>query len=360
MPILFASLIRQPPGTPGKYVRRAIGALAQPRRAIPLRRYARGAALVVALSALLVPPSLLGETQAPGPRDPFTIAVNTSTIEAAAVYVAEASPSGARFTVINGGVRDFATGKAQAATNAETQMLLATTANPKIRMLLTLAEGHYRIIGRKSAGINSLADLRGKRITTVSQTSAHYYLFKMLKSAGLQESDVTLVNVERTDMARAVARHDADAISMWEPEAQNALEALGRDASVFENTPLYREWFSLYTTTDVLNDATRRGELVELVRALLVATDTVRSRPQTAIPIVARKINQTEPTVKKSWAHHAFPAALPAEMINILTEEEGWVATLQKRAPRTREALAAFIDPTVLRDAQQPGGRQRR
>ena len=168
------------------------------------------------------------------------------------------APGGARFKVINGGVRDLANGRAQAATNAETQMLLASTANPKIRMLLTVAEGHYRIIGRKSAGINSLADLRGKKITTVPQTSAHYYLFRMLRSAGLQESDVTLVNVERTDMARAVARRDADAISMWEPEAQNALESLGRDASVFENIALYREWFSLYTTTDVLNDAARR------------------------------------------------------------------------------------------------------
>ena len=266
--------------------------------------------------------------------------------------MAEAGPSGARFKVINGGVRDLADGRAHAATNAETQMLLASTTNPKIRMLMTIAEGHYRIIGRKSAGINSLADLRGKKITTVPQTSAHYYLFRMLRSAGLQESDVTFVNVERTDMARAVARRDADAISMWEPEAQSALEGLGRDATVFENAALYREWFSLYTTTDVLNDARRRSELVELVRALLVAADKVRNSPQEAIPIVARKINQTEAAVKSAWAHHAFPAALPAEMLDVLTEEDRWVATLQQRAPRTREALAVFIDATVLRDAR--------
>jgi sulfonate transport system substrate-binding protein len=305
------------------------------------------------MSATTGPPGLLGRAQAPTASDPFTIAVNTATIEGAPVYVAEALPSGARFLVVNGGVRDLATGRAQAATNAETQMLLATTANPKIRMLLTLAEGRYRIIGRKSAGINRLADLRGKKITTVPQTSAHYYLFRMLRSAGLEESDVTLVNVERTDMARAIARHDADAISMWEPQAQSALEGLGRDASVFENTSIYREWFSLYTTTDVLNDATRRAELVEVVRALLIAADTVRHRPREVIPIVARKIDQTEAAVTAAWPHHAFPAALPAEMLDVLTEEEPWVATLQKRAPRSRQALAAFIDATVLRDAER-------
>jgi sulfonate transport system substrate-binding protein len=304
----------------------------------------------------IAPLVLLGQGQARSPSDPFTVAVNTSTIEAGPVYVAEAGPSGGRFRVINGGVRNLANG-AHAVTNAETQMLLASTTNPRIRMLLTRADGHYRIIGRKSAGIHSLADLRGKRITTVPQTSAHYYLFRMLRSAGLQESDVSLVNVERTDMARAIARRDADAISMWEPEAQKALDGLGRDASVFENASLYREWFSLYTTTDVLNDATRRRELVEFVRALLVATDKVRTRPQDAIPIIARKINQTEATVKRSWAHHRFPAALPAGMLDVLTEEDRWVAALQQRAPRTREELAAFIDTGVLRDAQRLPGR---
>ena len=291
------------------------------------------------------------------PRATFTVAVNTSTIEAAPVYVAAARPGGAAFTVINGGVRNLSDNGVQAATNSETQMLLATPANPRIRMLLTVAEGRYRIIGRKSAGINALADLRGKRITTAPQTSAHYYLFKLLNSAGLMESDVTLVNVGRTDMAQAIARHDADAISMWEPEAQKALDSLGRDASVFENVPLYREWFSLYTTTDVLNDAATRARLVDFVRALLTASNLVRNRPQEAIPIVARNIAQTEAVVKSAWARHAFPASLPAQMLDVLTEEEIWVAKLQQRAPRTRAQLAGFIDPSILTEARRPAGR---
>jgi hypothetical protein len=40
-------------------------------------------------------------------------------------------------------------------------------------------------------------------------------------------------------------------------------------------------------------------------------------------------------------------------MLDVLTEEDRWVAPLQQRAPRTREALAAFIDATVLRDARR-------
>jgi NitT/TauT family transport system substrate-binding protein len=309
--------------------------------------------LVAAASLALLPLFLAGQSR----TAPFTVAVNTSTIEAGPVYVAKAGPAGAGFQVVNGGVRNLGAGGAQAATNAETQMLLATTANSRIRMLFTVAEGHYRIIGRKSAGINALADLRGKKITTVRQTSAHYHLVKMLASAGVQESDVTLVDVERTAMARAVAGRMADAISMWEPEAQKAFEALGSDVSVFQNPALYRELFSLYTTTEVLNDPRQRRELVAFVRAVLDGAEKVRTSPQAAIPIIARAINQPEAAIRSVWQHHRFPAALPAEMLDVLTEEEQWVAKLQQRAPRTRDQLATFIDTSVLREVRQSAGR---
>jgi NitT/TauT family transport system substrate-binding protein len=313
------------------------------------------ALLVIAALGLLANRGVIGQSAA-GP-DPLVVAVNTSTIEGAPIYVAAAAARGG-FTLVNGGVRDLASGRAQLATNAETQMLLASTANPRIRMLLTVAEGRYRLIARKSAGIRTLADLRGKRITTVPQTSAHYYVFKLLQNGGLQESDVRFVSVDRNDMAGAVGRGDADAISMWEPEAQHALELLGSDATVFQNNDLYREWFSLYTTTDVLQDALRRAQIVEFVRSLIEATGRVRSRPQDVIPIVARTIGRSEASVKSAWAHHAFPAALPPNMLDILAEEERWTAALQQRQPRTRDALANFIDTSVLRDAVRPGTRQ--
>lgn len=322
--------------------------------------------ILASASVALVSVSLLGQgqrntpvqAQPLGPDAPFTVAVNTTTIEGGPVYVAIEGSRGRAFRLIDGGVRNLANGGAHAATNAETQMLLASTTIPNIRMLLTVAEGHYRVVARRSAGINRIQDLRGKRITTVRNTSAHYYLVKVLTSAGLRESDVTLIEVERTDMAAAVVRRDADAISMWEPEAQAAQDALGSDAIEFQDTKLYRELFSLYTTTEVLNDRVRRRQLVEFVRMLLAATDRVRGRPDDVIPIVARTIKQPESKVRGAWQHHAFPAALPPEMLDILVEEERWIAQGQRREPRTRKQLASLIEASILDEAQaQPLGR---
>jgi sulfonate transport system substrate-binding protein len=310
-----------------------------------------------ACSLVLVPLVLLAQNTNPTPPSiplaadaPFTVAVNMTTIEAAPIYVADNGPLGAGFTVINGGVRNLANGGAHAATNAETQLLIAGT--PKVRLLLTVAEGLYRIVAKRSAGIATLADLRGKTITVPRDTSAHYFLVRALASARLAESDVTLVSLPRDQMAAGIVKGDADAISMWEPEAQKAVEALGPDAIVFPNNRLYRELFSLYTTTDILTDARRRRELVAFVRALIVATGELTAKPQPHFPLIAKTVGRPADLVARSWEHHAFPAALPNDALDVMVEEEIWIARNQGRAPRTRATLAAFIDTSVLTEAR--------
>jgi NitT/TauT family transport system substrate-binding protein len=315
---------------------------------------------LVALTIGVLPLALLGQGQAPAPAQPlspdaeFTVAVSTTTIEGGPVYVADEGPRGREFRVINGGVRNVANGTAHAATNAETQMLIVSSTAPNVRMLFTVTEGLYRLVARKSAGINAVKDLRGKKIITPRNTSAHYHLFKWLVSGGLQESDVTIVPVDASQMAAAIARREADAISMWEPQSQDAADALGADATIFEDRARYRERFSLYSSTEVLNDPKRRRELVEFVRALLVAADRVRTRPKDVIPIIARVTKHSEMQIAGSWKHHAFPMALPADMLDVLVEEDRWVATTQQRPPRTREQLATFIDTSVLAEARKP------
>ena len=142
---------------------------------------------------------------------------------------------------------NLANGGAHAATNAETQFLIAGA--PNVRILFTVAEGLYRIIAKRSAGIKTLADLKGKRVVLPRDTSAHYSLVRMLASAKLSESDVTIVDVPRGQLAAAVIDGRADAISMWEPDSQNTVDGLGKDAIVFQDNKVYRELFSLYSST---------------------------------------------------------------------------------------------------------------
>jgi NitT/TauT family transport system substrate-binding protein len=282
----------------------------------------------------------------------FTVAVAMAVMEAAPIHIADQGPSGANFRVIDGGVRTVALKGAHAAGNATTQMLRILADNPNVRLLFTLVDGNYRIVAKRSAGINRLADLKGKRIVVPRNTSANYYLVAMLRSAGLQESDVTLVAAPATAMAAAMVKGEADAISMWEPESENAVHAIGKDAIIFQDNTLYRELYSVYSTTDVMNDPRRRKELVEFVRATLVGAADLQKDPKRYFPLISEKTKHPQDQIGRSWAHHAFPLRVAPDLLDLITEEEKWVAAQQNRPPRGRAELAGFIDTTILEEAR--------
>jgi NitT/TauT family transport system substrate-binding protein len=282
----------------------------------------------------------------------FTVAVAMAVLEAAPIHIADQGPSGANFQVINGGVRTVALKGAHAGGNASTQMLRVLRDNPNVRLLFTLMDGNYRIVAKRSAGISRLADLKGKRVVVPLNGSADYHLVAMLRSAGLQESDVTKVTAPATAMAAAMVKGEADAISMWEPESENAVRALGKDAIIFQDNKVYRELYSVYSTTDVMADPRRRKELVEFVRATLVAAADLQKDPKRYFPLISQITKHPEDQIARSWEHHGFPLGVAPDLLDLLTGEEAWVAVEQKRAARSRAELSRFIDTSILKEAQ--------
>ena len=297
-------------------------------------------------------PSGQGAIAPLAPDAPFTVAVATAVLEAAPIHIADRGPSGEVFRVIDGGVRTVALKGAHAAGNATTQMLRVIGDNPNVRLLFTLVDGNYRIVARRSAGITGLADLKGKRIVVPANTSANYYLVAMLRTAGLQPSDVTLVAAPATAMAAALTNGEADAISMWEPESENAVVALGKDAIVFQDNTAYRELYSVYSTTDVMSDPRRRKELVAFVSATLVAAADLQKDPQRYFALISGITKHPQDQIARSWEHHKFPLGVAPDLLTLITEEDKWVASQQNRAARSRAELAGFIDTSILKEAQ--------
>jgi NitT/TauT family transport system substrate-binding protein len=290
---------------------------------------------------------------------PIAVFGNRTTIELAPVLLA-AERSGA--TVKMGGVNNLtgdpgapgytSAGLADVATNAETQALRASVKNPNLRIVLTVTEGLYRMVARKSAGINSLADLKGKKVATIPPTSSGYFVSLLLAKAGLSYADITPVAVAPlSDMPKALKEGRVDAVSIWEPEVENAALAIGPDAIEFNGKGLYRELFNLNTTAEALADPARRKKIVAFVRAIVKAAADLRKDPTHAKQLVAQASGYTPDVVERSWKHHAYIAALPADLLDVLVAEEKWLAAQDKRPPRPRAELAKLIDVSVLAEA---------
>jgi NitT/TauT family transport system substrate-binding protein len=270
-------------------------------------------------------------------------------IELAPVLVAANGIYQGPAMVGNGGVPTLTSGMADLATNAETQLLRQSVDDPDLRIILTVTENFYRIVARKASGVKTVADLKGKKIAVPRNTSAHYYLYKMLTKARLGESDITIAPT--TDMVAAFKEGRIDAVAMWDPEPARVLLAVGNDAIVLQDKSVYREVFNLNTSAKVIADPAKRRAVVEFLRATLTATDRIKAKPQEFWPLVASKQNHTVELLEKSWPELRFPKRIVPDMLDVLEEEEKWVAKERNRTPRARAQLAGLIDDSLLKDA---------
>jgi len=294
-----------------------------------------------------------------GAAAPLVVHGATMTVEIAAVLLAVRNlyPDGPPVKL--GGVASLVGTEtvADVATNAETQALRYSVARPDVRIVMTLVEGHYRIVARRSAGIAALADLRGKRIATLQFTSADYFLAKMLDHAGLTPAEVDVRQVmPLQDMVTGIANHDLDAVAIWEPFSENAVRALGSDAIEFSGKGIYQELFNVNTTAGALADPQKRGEIVRLLRAIIAANEAMNRDPAEGQAAVAASGGYTIEEVRQCWPHHGFVASFADDMLDTLVEEEVWLAGRENRPPRTRAQLAPLIDRSVYEEARSRPG----
>ncbi|HEY8509984.1 MAG TPA: ABC transporter substrate-binding protein [Steroidobacteraceae bacterium] len=248
---------------------------------------------------------------------------------------------------------------ADVASNGETQTLRASVKGPDMRILMTVAEGHYPVIARRSAGISSLADLKGKRVLSYRHTTAGYFLHKMLKTVGLTLDDVTIVQTPLGEVGTVVSNREVDAIAIWEPDSEQALRALrgiGEDVIIFSGQGVYHERYNLCTTADALADPAKRREIVTFTRTVMDVVADINRNPEVAAEAQAAVAKSgglyTVEEVALGWPNVRFVASFDETLLDVLAEEDVWLAAEEKRQPRSREQLARLIDRSVYDEAK--------
>ena len=73
------------------------------------------------------------------------------------------------------------------------------------------------LIVRNGSGINSVKDLKGKKVATPFVSTAHYQLMAVMKSEGVDAKGVNVMNLRPPEIAAAWERGDIDAAFIWDP-----------------------------------------------------------------------------------------------------------------------------------------------
>lgn len=75
----------------------------------------------------------------------------------------------------------------------------------------------YNLLVSPDSEIESVADLKGKKVATVVGSTAHNLVSKLLGSADLSMSDIELINISAGDVETVLVNGEVDAAAIWEP-----------------------------------------------------------------------------------------------------------------------------------------------
>lgn len=133
----------------------------------------------------------------------------------------------------------FAAGKVDAVcmTNGDALVTGATGAPSKTILINDFSDGNDMIVAKP--GIETIKDLKGKKIGIEVGFVDHLLLLKALEANGMKESDVELVNVPTAETPKALASGDVDAIGAWQPSSGQALKAVPGSKAIYtsKNVP---------------------------------------------------------------------------------------------------------------------------
>jgi len=73
------------------------------------------------------------------------------------------------------------------------------------------------LVARNGSGVNTIADLKGKKVGTPFVSTSHFQLLYALQKAGLKPTDVQILNMRPPEIAAAWSRGDLDATFIWDP-----------------------------------------------------------------------------------------------------------------------------------------------
>ncbi len=129
----------------------------------------------------------------------------------------------------------FAAGKldAVAMTNGDTLVTGAAGGKGIMYLINDYSNGNDMVVAKP--GINSVKDLKGKKIGVEIGFVSHLLLLDALQQNGLSEADVELVNVPTNETPQVLASGQVDAIVAWQPNSGQALKLVPGSKSVFSS-----------------------------------------------------------------------------------------------------------------------------
>jgi len=262
--------------------------------------------------------------------------INFGTVPTAAsalIYIAQDQ----HFFAANGlnvNIKDYATGTATTeallkgdldfAWVAEFPFVHRAFAKEKISIIAVVGRFNEQyLIGLKDRGINTIADLKGKRIGIPRNTIAEFYLGRFLELNGINIQDASLIDVPPPRSMDAITGGSIDGVIAWEPYTSQIRVKLADRAAAFpiqSNQPGYG---AITGRNDWINE---HPEIVNrFLKSLTQAEEYLTSNPAAAKAILQERLKYDDVFTETIWSENQFSLSLDQSLITAMEDEARWM-----------------------------------
>ena len=137
-------------------------------------------------------------------------------------------------------------------------------------------------------GINSVKDLKGKKVATELGTVDHFLMLKALDANGMTEKDVQFTNIKVQDCPAAMIAKRIDAAVVWEPSISKILKDVKGSKKIFSSKDVPGSIPDLLVIKSEIADE-RPEDVQKIVNAWYKAIDWWQKNPDEAEKIMAAR-----------------------------------------------------------------------
>lgn len=111
-------------------------------------------------------------------------------------------------------------------------LVTGSTGKPSVGILINdYSNGNDMIVAKP--GIESVKDLKGKKVGLEEGFVSHLLLLKALELNGMSPDDVTIVNTPTNETPQVLASGAVDAVAAWQPSSGQALKVVAGSKPIF-------------------------------------------------------------------------------------------------------------------------------
>ncbi len=181
----------------------------------------------------------------------------------------------------------------------------------------------HKVIVRKSSGINSVEDLKGKKIAVMKGTSAEFFMDTFLSFNNIDPKHLDLVkSLNAPQKLDAFLKDEIDGFFCWEPFIAKAKKALGDDALILVNKDVFVGSWLIVAKKEFVDKEPQKVK--GFLSALHKAEGFVKDDREASIKIYSQISGVDIEIAKKLFSPEGYSMKLDESLLNLLEDQAQW------------------------------------